>query len=79
MSGENVKGFEAPRRGRIPSEEQALWDAFAVAATPEVFYRTWLAIQCRMVPGVGSAVIVAGTPGIGSFSPWPSGRSARAA
>jgi multidrug resistance efflux pump len=60
--------------GRTPSEEQALWDAFAVAATPEAFYRTWLAIQCRMVPGVGSAVIVAGPPGIGPFSPaafWP--------
>ena len=60
--------------GRTLSEEQALWDAFAIAATPEAFYRTWLAIQCRMVPGVGSAVIVAGPPGIGPFSPaafWP--------
>lgn len=63
-----------PAGGRAPSDEQALWDAFAVAATPEAFYRTWLAIQCRMVPGVGSAVIVAGPPGIGPFSPaafWP--------
>ena len=60
--------------GRTPSEEQALWDAFAVAATPEAFYRSWLAIQCRMIPGVGSGVVVAGPPGTAPFSPaafWP--------
>ena len=60
--------------GRNPSDEQALWDAFAVASTPETFYRTWLAIQCQMVPGVGSAVIVAGQAGSGPFTPtafWP--------
>jgi len=63
-----------PAGGRAPSDEQALWDAFAVAATPETFYRTWLAIQCEMVPGVSNAVIVTGPPGIGPFSAaafWP--------
>ncbi|MBI2217484.1 MAG: hypothetical protein HYU51_09315, partial [Candidatus Rokubacteria bacterium] len=31
--------------------DQAAWRAFAEAATPEAFYRSWLALQCRQVPG----------------------------
>jgi RND family efflux transporter MFP subunit len=57
--------------------EQALWRDFAEASTPQAFYRSWLALQCRLVPGAVSAVIVLGEPGSGSYAPaasWPEGR-----
>jgi multidrug resistance efflux pump len=64
-----------PGRGgeRSPSAD-ALWDAFAVAATPDAFYRSWLALQCRMIPDVGAGTVVAGPPDVGPFTPqafWP--------
>src|SRR5687768_2404274 len=34
------------------------WRAFAEAATVEDFYRGWLAVQCRLVAGVGAAVVL---------------------
>jgi HlyD family secretion protein len=56
--------------------DEVLWREFATAATPEAFYRVWLAIQCRMVPGVGSGVVVAAAPSTSRFVPaafWPDG------
>ena len=60
------------------TEEQALWREFSQATTPEQFYRGWLSIQCRLIPGLGSAVVVVGRPGTGPYSPaaaWPDGQA----
>ena len=64
-----------------PSPEELLWREFAEAATPEAFYRVWLALQCRMVSGVGSGVVVAAVPSTRRFVPaafWPDGHRAAA-
>ena len=54
--------------------EGALWAQFAQAGTPEAFSQTWLALQCRMIPGVSGGLVLLGTPDRGPFSPtavWP--------
>jgi Barrel-sandwich domain of CusB or HlyD membrane-fusion len=61
--------------------DEVLWREFAAAATPEAFYQVWLAIQCRLVPGVGSGVVVAAAPSTSRFVPaafWPDGHRAAA-
>lgn len=55
-------------------DEQDPWREFAQAATPQQFYRSWLALQCRMIPGTGAAVVLTGKPGTGPYGPaavWP--------
>jgi hypothetical protein len=32
--------------------DQVVWRQFAEAATPEAFYRSWLAVQARLIQGV---------------------------
>lgn len=62
---------------RSANGDEASWREFAEAATADAFYRSWLALQCRMIAGVGSGVVVAGPPGTGPFVPaafWPEGR-----
>ncbi len=57
-------------------DEQDLWREFAQAATPQQFYPSWLAIQCRLIPGTGAAVVLTGKPGTGPYAPaavWPDG------
>lgn len=57
-------------------DEPDLWREFAQAATPQQFYRSWLAIQCRMIPGTEAAVVLTGKPGTGPYGPaavWPDG------
>jgi RND family efflux transporter MFP subunit len=58
--------------------ESSVWRDFAQARTPEDFYRGWLALQCRMLPGACSAVVIAGSPAVGRFAPvaaWPDRQS----
>ncbi|MFA5028077.1 MAG: GAF domain-containing protein, partial [Candidatus Methylomirabilota bacterium] len=60
-----------------PDLEQAIWRQFAEATTPEAFYRSWLAIQARLLGGVLGGVVVLGPPGTGPYAPaalWPEGR-----
>ena len=38
-------------------DEPAAWRCFAEATTVEGFYRGWLAVQCRLIPGVLGAVV----------------------
>ncbi len=57
-----------------PDAEGALWAQFAQAGTPEAFCQTWLALQCRMIPGVSGGLVLLGTSDRGPFSPtavWP--------
>ena len=59
------------------TSDSAIWRDFAEAASPEAFYRGWLAIQCRMIPGVGIGVIFAAPSPGARFAPtasWPEGR-----
>jgi RND family efflux transporter MFP subunit len=57
--------------------DQAIWRQFAEATTPEAFYRSWLAIQARLLRGVLGGVVVLGPPEVGPYAPaaiWPEGR-----
>ena len=58
-------------------QDQALWTAFVEAATPQSFCESWLALQCRMMPGTHAGLILLGPPDRGPFRPvaaWPHGR-----
>jgi len=58
-----------------PAEsEQDLWRQFAEATNPKSFCQTWLSLQCRMLRGPRSAMVLLGTPDHGPFGPaaiWP--------
>jgi hypothetical protein len=59
------------------TSESALWREFAEAQTLEAFHRSWLAIQCRIIPGVGTGVVFAASSPGARFTPtatWPEGR-----
>lgn len=54
--------------------DQALWTQFSGAASAEDFVSTWLALLCRNIHGVVSAVAVLGDADAGPFAPvahWP--------
>ena len=64
----------APRAGQVSFLDQALWKQFNEAPTPEAFLQAWLALQCRLVPGVTCGVLVLGETAGGPFAPaafWP--------
>jgi RND family efflux transporter MFP subunit len=73
---------EAARRplGDPTRDEQAAWRAFTEAATPEDFHRGWLAVQCRLVPGIRSGAvfrIAAGdVPSVAPIAFWGGDRRA---
>jgi len=49
--------------------DQDLWRQFAEAATPKSFCQSWLSLQCNMLKGVRSAMVLLGTPDRGPFTP----------
>lgn len=54
--------------------DQALWQKFRNAETPDEFIETWLAMLCRRIPGVSAALVTIGEPNVGPFAPfsyWP--------
>ncbi len=58
--------------------DQALWNRFATADSVEGFLASWLALMCRNMQAVQSAVVVLGDPDTGPFTPvahWPDERS----
>lgn len=64
--------------GAVPLQGDArdndLWRRFAEAATQGEFAESWLSLQCTMVAGVRSALLLLGTPDKGPFFPaavWP--------
>lgn len=66
----------APDRPGADSD-RVLWAQFAGATTLEAFCQSWLALQCRMIPGVSGGLLLLGAPDRGPFSPaavWPDGR-----
>jgi hypothetical protein len=65
---------DAPRRDPTPDArasdpDRTLWAEFAESETADAFCRSWLALQCRMIPGVSSGVLLLGTPDRGPFVP----------
>jgi len=51
-----------------------LWRQFAEATTPKIFLQSWLSLQCYMLKGVRSAMVLLGAPDRGPFTPaavWP--------
>ena len=54
--------------------EQTLWQQFTAAATPESYCQSWLALQCGMIPGVSTGVVVLKMSEGNTFTPvafWP--------
>jgi RND family efflux transporter MFP subunit len=54
--------------------DQDLWRHFAEAATPKSFCQSWLSLQCYLLKGVRSALVLLGNPDQGPFTPaavWP--------
>ncbi len=65
---------------RVSFLDQALWKLLGEASTPEDIARSWLPLQCRMIPEVSQGVVVLGKPDTGPFTPaayWPEGESVR--
>lgn len=63
------------------TELDLAWRRFGAASNPEDFCQSWLELQCRVITGVGDAVVVLQKPGIETFAPlafWPEGRRERA-
>jgi len=66
--------FEA---GGDSAKEHILWARLAEASTTEAFCQSWLALQCHMLDGVRSAMLLLGSPDHGPFTPvaiWPNPR-----
>ncbi len=54
--------------------EKDLWLRFAEATNPKAFLQSWLSLQCRILKGIRSAMVLLGTPDRGPFTPvaiWP--------
>jgi RND family efflux transporter MFP subunit len=68
--------FKAGETGDSQGSEfdQELWRQFAEAATPKSFCQSWLSVQCALLKGVRSALVLLGNPDRGPFTPaaiWP--------
>ena len=62
----------ATRGGADP--DYLFWSRFAEARTPRAFCQSWLPLQCRMLAGVKSAMVLLGNADQGPFTPvavWP--------
>ena len=72
-------GGPAPAKvsgGDVTVIDQALWKQIGDAQSPRDIAPAWLALQCKMIPGILHGVIVLGEPDDGPFSAvayWPNG------
>ena len=60
--------------GQISFLDQALWKQLGDASSQEAFVRAWLALQCRIIPGVERGVVVLEDSENAKFVPvafWP--------
>lgn len=68
--GSAGKGLGSAAKSTRPVEEaQGLWRRFAEANTPQVFYESWLVLQCNMLKGVRCALLLLGPSDTGPFAP----------
>ena len=64
-------GAESRPRGQMP---QTLWQQFAAADTPESYCQSWLALQCGLISGVSTGVVMLQRSADAAFAPvafWP--------
>jgi hypothetical protein len=57
-------------------QDARTWSAFTMSASDDVFFRSWIALQCGQIDGVKSALVLL-RDGDGSYVPaalWPDGR-----
>ncbi len=69
-------------RSQVSFLEQALWKRLGEAGTLQAAAQAWLPLQCRMIPGVESGVVVVAAKDAGGFLPaafWPEGQGTTAA
>jgi multidrug resistance efflux pump len=62
---------ESRPRGQM---HQALWQQMVTADTPESYCRSWLALQCGMIAGVSTGVVLSKMSADAAFAPmafWP--------
>lgn len=76
MTGQGMEGAAPHGSGAVNYAvlDQALWQKFRNAETPDEFVETWLAMLCRRIPDVTAALVTLGEPETGPFSPfayWP--------
>ena len=57
--------MEQPTTEDRPVDEQTAWRQFRQATTTESFCRSWLGIQCRLIPGVVGGAIFSSPPSNG--------------
>jgi len=59
---------------RASDHARSEWGRFAEADTVDAFCRSWLAIQCRVIPDIKGGLVLLGPPDAGPFTPvavWP--------
>jgi hypothetical protein len=64
-------GAESRPRGQM---RQTLWQQFAAADTPESYCQSWLALQCGLISGVSTGVVMLRMAADAAFAPvafWP--------
>ena len=64
-------GAESRPRGQMP---QALWRQLVTAETPERYCQSWLALQCGLIPGVATGVVMVQKSADTALAPvafWP--------
>src|SRR5215475_10190936 len=64
-------GAESRSRGQI---HQALWRQLVTAETPESYCQSWLALQCGLISGVSTGVVMLKMSADAAFAPvafWP--------
>jgi RND family efflux transporter MFP subunit len=57
-----------------PRQESALWAGLAGSGDAQVFTQSWLAIQCRLIPGVVGGLVLLRVERDGNYAPaavWP--------
>jgi len=67
-------GPPGAKPGQAAGQESALWAVLASAADAREYCQSWLAIQCRLIPGVLGGVVLLRLPGAESYSAvavWP--------
>jgi len=64
--------------GRLSYLDQALWKRLDSDTRGEPDLEAWISLQCGMIPGAVSGVLVLGPADVGPYKPvahWPTGRS----
>ena len=73
-SGAGAAGSGAPETATVTPLDQVLWTVLANETAPAPFARAWLALLCRMLPGVVRAVLVLRQDGaLAPMARWPEG------